>query len=181
MRLDRTEKDSEGFYLTPFQVKGDQIAEEFKIVAEVSACPHGPNGDYCEFRDQCVYTPGRYDGQPWYPTNKVRRRRQADQVQSSVQVMDVYHPCKFVTEGIKVCVTDDSGEEDCWTNEECGRGVTDQPKAESSTISEISSAAILASALITSLLLLTSCCVVFFVRKKQKKNRTENEVEENDS
>ena len=109
---DRTDEQSEGFYLTPFQLKGDNIAEEFKIFAEVSACPHGPNGEYCNFRDQCIYTPGRYDGQPWFPgTNNVRRRRDVDEVQSSLQVIDIYHPCKYVSEDVKVCIIDDNGEQ----------------------------------------------------------------------
>ena len=112
----RTAKQSEGFYLTPFKLEGGKFADEFKITAEVSACPHGPFGDQCGFKADCATS--RYDGLDWYPNpNDVvvgGRRRRATvinqaQVQSTTKTVDIYHPCKVVTEDMSVCFNDKNG------------------------------------------------------------------------
>ena len=111
---DRTKKQSEGFYLTPFILDGKQFAEEFQLTAEVSACPHGPYGGLCTLGADCET---RYDGVDWY-TNHVtsRRRRRQDTgesqtpIRTSIKIIDVYHPCKYVSEDVSMCITDDNGE-----------------------------------------------------------------------
>ena len=109
---ERTEKQSEGFYLTPFAFEGGKFSEEFKITAEVIACPCGPAGDQCGFHSDCLFTPNRYDGLSWYPNPNpnCRRRRDTSQSESTIQVIDVYHPCKYVSEDVKVCIVDDNGQ-----------------------------------------------------------------------
>ena len=45
---------------------------------------------------------------------KAGRRRRADEdvaeSESQINVIDVYHPCKYVSEDVKVCIADENGE-----------------------------------------------------------------------
>ena len=49
---DRTEKNTEQFFLTPFQIE-DQAAESFKLSATLTACPFGESGELCGLAFNC--------------------------------------------------------------------------------------------------------------------------------
>ena len=97
---------------------GEEYGDEFKITAIVSACPLGPSdsGDKCGFKDGCKKD--RYVNQTWYPEPNgviARRRRRRDtteaQTQTTERTLDIYHPCKFVSEDIPMCFSDDNDEQ----------------------------------------------------------------------
>ena len=62
--LERVNKTSEGFYVTPF-MSGGGLYEKFSITAEVISCPLGPFEDKCKFSETCT-TANRYPS-TWYP------------------------------------------------------------------------------------------------------------------
>ena len=114
MNLERTEKQYEGFYLTPFKLDGEQYADEFKLTAEVSACPLGKFEDQCGFKDGC--NEKRYENLPWYsdPNNVTGRRRRRETVkaqpQTTSKIINIYHPCKVVSENKPKCFPDENGQ-----------------------------------------------------------------------
>ena len=115
LNLERTEKQYEGFYLTPFKLDGEKYADEFKLTAEVSACPLGKTEDQCGFEDGCDEK--RYENLPWYPDpNNVtgrRRRRETTvkaQTKTSYEKINIYHPCKVVSEDEPKCFLDENGQ-----------------------------------------------------------------------
>ena len=48
----RTQKNTEQFFLTPFQIEG-QAAESFKLSATLTACPFGESGELCGLAFNC--------------------------------------------------------------------------------------------------------------------------------
>ena len=145
--LDRA-KESEGLYVTPFMSGNGTQSEQFTIIAEVISCPLGPFEDKCEIGDTCsnryssTWYPGTSSGRfskvSIYELSsnkcsiltlsilvekfhKVGRRRRAtgNGSQSATKTINYYHPCKLVDEDNNYCITDENGDDDCWTNELC--------------------------------------------------------------
>ena len=124
-------------------------SEQFTITAEVISCPLGPFEDKCEIGDTCSnrYSSTWYPGTSSGKFSKVsiyelssynkcnyltlstlveklhevgrRRRATGNGSQSETKTINYYHPCKLVDEDNNYCVTDENGQEDCWTNELC--------------------------------------------------------------
>ena len=107
--LDRVSKTSEGVYLASIMSGSEHHRRKYlNITAEVISCPLGPFDGGCELGETCAT---RYPS-TWYPgSGKSNGHTDEKSSERKTETIQLYHPCKIVTDENPFCITDENGEQ----------------------------------------------------------------------